>query len=578
MSKDEQVHSIDRQENQVRPYAARQRYELVKEYKDEGIAGWKSGDARPAFKQMLDDAQKGDFEVVLCDDVDRFGRFDIHKYGAVVDRLREVGVRLETVAQGVIDWEDTLSQINDAIRMIFKKEQSSDTARRILTRFVRMASEGKWPAGAPPYGYRKDPQTQKLVLGDPHKVEVVRWLFTTYAEKDVSLRWLADELFKRGQPSPTGRPHWTGQSLCKMLRNRNYLGDMHWGKEAKGQFQDFSGQTVVKKKGRGTRKRTEPEMIIVPDCFPAIIDRDVFQAVQAKLNDNRERTTPHVAGGDFLLSGLMVCGHCGSWMLGRTGFGGRIRDRLYLCGAYNRWGKKACDCHWIKEAPILDVIVRVLQRDFLNPDNLQKVRNEINRQAKKDNRGDAAKERHLRAQIAAVEKKIATGNRNMALADPDAIQGIAQAVGEFRQERDRLSQELAAMDDKPNVAEAEAVVTEAERQLWKLRQGLEGDDPAEVRAVLRELVSKVELWWDHRQARTKIKSRFARGLIYLRPDEALLHTCNGFQCKGTGTTQSTANDTNSSPAASAHHSPTCSAKPSFQRCFIRKTTSCKRPS
>jgi hypothetical protein len=134
----------------------------------------------------------------------------------------------------------------------------------------------------------------------------------------------------------------------------------------------------------------------------------------------------------------------------------------------------------------------------------------------------------LRAQIAAVEKKIATGNRNMALADPDAIQGIAQAVREFRQERDRLSQELASLDEKPNVAEAEAVVAEAERQLWKLREGLEGDDPAGVRAVLRELVSKVELWWDHRQARTKIKSRFTRGLIYLRCDEALLHTCNGY--------------------------------------------------
>jgi len=139
MSKDDQENSIERQQGQVYPYAAARGYNIVREYKDEGIAGWKSGLDRPEFNRMLRDAQRGQFKRILCDDVDRFGRFDIHKYGAIVDPLRNAGVRLETVAQGLIDWDDTLSQVNDAIRMVFKREQSNDTARRVLTRFIQLA-------------------------------------------------------------------------------------------------------------------------------------------------------------------------------------------------------------------------------------------------------------------------------------------------------------------------------------------------------------------------------------------------------------------------------------------------------
>src|SRR5262249_50836537 len=167
MSKDEQENSIARQEGQVVPYAARKRYDIVKVYKDEGIQGWKDGDRRPDFRRMLADARKGQFEVILCDDVDRFGRVDLHKYGAVVDPRGQAGVRLDTVAQGLIDWEDTLAQLSDAIRMAFRKEESSNTSYRILTRFVQMAREGRWPCGIPPYGYLKDRETGRLVPGDP---------------------------------------------------------------------------------------------------------------------------------------------------------------------------------------------------------------------------------------------------------------------------------------------------------------------------------------------------------------------------------------------------------------------------
>src|SRR5262249_60657686 len=97
---------------------------------------------------LLCDVARGKFKVILCDDVDRFGRLDLHEYGEAVQKCRRAGARLETVAQGPIDWDDPMLQVSDAIRMVFKRQQSSDTSRRIPTRVVLMARQG-------PCGHRR---------------------------------------------------------------------------------------------------------------------------------------------------------------------------------------------------------------------------------------------------------------------------------------------------------------------------------------------------------------------------------------------------------------------------------------
>jgi hypothetical protein len=100
MSTDRQEDSIDRQRSQVAPYAARRGYAIIREYTDEGIAGDEER-KRKAFMQMLADAGRKQFSVILCDDKDRFGRFDTITCGYYVKPLRGASVALETVAQGL---------------------------------------------------------------------------------------------------------------------------------------------------------------------------------------------------------------------------------------------------------------------------------------------------------------------------------------------------------------------------------------------------------------------------------------------------------------------------------------------
>ena len=49
-------------------------FEIVAEYKDEGISGAKNRDERPSLNEMMRDAVRGKFEMILCYDLSRLGR------------------------------------------------------------------------------------------------------------------------------------------------------------------------------------------------------------------------------------------------------------------------------------------------------------------------------------------------------------------------------------------------------------------------------------------------------------------------------------------------------------------------
>ena len=71
--------STDRQtvENQAKALeavAAHRGWELVATYSDKGVSGAKGRKDRPQFDQMLKDAQRGKFDVIMAFALDRIGR------------------------------------------------------------------------------------------------------------------------------------------------------------------------------------------------------------------------------------------------------------------------------------------------------------------------------------------------------------------------------------------------------------------------------------------------------------------------------------------------------------------------
>ena len=82
---------------------------------------------------------------------------------------------------------------------------------------------------------------------------------------------------------------------------------------------------------------------VVEIATPTLIGRDVFARTQQELADHNQRATPpRVVNGPCLLTGLAVCGTCGSGMT-RTGtIRRRKRYSYYTCAGCHQKGSTAC--------------------------------------------------------------------------------------------------------------------------------------------------------------------------------------------------------------------------------------------
>jgi len=75
--------TVENQLSELRQIAERRGWEVVEEYRDAGISGAKGRDSRPGLDQMLNDASKGRFDIVMAWAIDRLGRSLIDLLGTI---------------------------------------------------------------------------------------------------------------------------------------------------------------------------------------------------------------------------------------------------------------------------------------------------------------------------------------------------------------------------------------------------------------------------------------------------------------------------------------------------------------
>src|SRR5262249_48155245 len=172
------------------------------------------------FQRRLRAAEAGKFDGIVVAHKDRISRQHPIDYIAdVVRPLRRAGVWVEAVATGRLDWDSMVGLLTDHIQQHQASAEPAGIAYCTLTSLLDKARRGQGVGGSVPYGYimtyetvMLDGRTRrvplKYALGDPIKVEVVRWLFREYASGRRTLEGLRDELHARCVPGPRGTEWW----------------------------------------------------------------------------------------------------------------------------------------------------------------------------------------------------------------------------------------------------------------------------------------------------------------------------------------------------------------------------------
>ena len=84
-----------------------------------------------------------------------------------------------------------------------------------------------------------------------------------------SLGAISKWLYENKIVSPTGKPHWSRETINKLLRNEKYVGDVLLQKTFIADL--FSGKQV--------KNQGELERFLIQEHHPAIVSRQLFEII-----------------------------------------------------------------------------------------------------------------------------------------------------------------------------------------------------------------------------------------------------------------------------------------------------------
>lgn len=364
-----QEKSIPQQKKEITKLAEREGFRIVRWYADPGVSGWKRGAKRPDFHKMLTDADEhGDFQAVLCDNVDRFSRAEVDAVQEDARQLRMAGVRwIVSAAQGRYDLGCSGNDIGEILRFAVAvwsaHEFSRQLGRRIALARRNRAADGKRSGGIAPYGYAND-GNGGLILGPANEVDAVRWMFDQFARQHRSMNWIASQLNEKGITTKNGK-RWYVQRVKELLLRRVYAGDFTYNEKKSGEFFiiDKDHQVVPVPQGkRQPWKVTDEGVFYRQNTHEPIVDRDLFDAAQKRMQSFKLRGNRKPREGGFALTGILVCSHCGKPLYGCTPRPGQPRE--YRCPSNAKTGAGSCGYFAIREETVLDVVVQMMAKEF----------------------------------------------------------------------------------------------------------------------------------------------------------------------------------------------------------------------
>ncbi|MBF6276993.1 recombinase family protein [Nocardia nova] len=274
-----------------------------------------SSGKRPEYLRMLTDIQEGKVEAVVVWDLDRLHRrpAELEEF---IDLADKRGLMLVTIT-GDVDLSTHNGRMYARIKGAVARGEMDQKSMRQKAAHRQRAESGKPWGPRRIFGYTEDMQ--------PHPVEapVVREGFEQFLSGQ-SFGSIAAAWNDAGLTTTAGNK-WRGPSVSKFVTNPKLAGLLAYNGE-----------------------------IVRAGDWPALVDEETWRAVCA-IRSDPERRRPGAGGRKYLLTGLALCGKCGTALgSGQTAW----KSTMYICRECHGIGRnqKMLDDH------IIDAVVARLSR------------------------------------------------------------------------------------------------------------------------------------------------------------------------------------------------------------------------
>ena len=303
-------YSPDAQKRLIKEYAQNNDMLLTDVFEDIGISGMKAS-KRPQFQEMIALSKQKDcpFDTIL---VWKFSRFARNQEESIVYKsmLKKNGIDVVSVSEPmpndvygglierIIEWMDEYYSI-----------RLSEEVKRGMTQKAMLGQRN----GGYILGYNII--DGKLVINEEES-KIIKYIFNAYGVEKTSILEIAKNVNQMGYRTQRGNL-FENRTIKYILQNVTYAGHTRWSKD--------------KRKNYRIRIDDKDENVIfVKNTHEPIIDQELFDIVQQRLQANHRKAYNHSTPTINWTNGIIKCSNCGS-SLTRAG-----RKNSLQCHKYSK--------------------------------------------------------------------------------------------------------------------------------------------------------------------------------------------------------------------------------------------------
>ena len=412
-------------------------YDLL-EFCDDGYTG--TNFERPGMQEMLELVRDSKINCVVVKDFSRFAR-DYIELGSYLEQIFPfMGVRFISVNDNYDskNYQGSIADIDVNFKNLLYDLYSKDLSQKVRSSLAVRKEKGQYVSGNSPFGYEKAPEDRHALLIAEDEAEVVRRIFSLSVEgyttveiarlfNKTQVKTPIEFKIEKGKTSrePKGdRFMWSNSTICQILRNEIYIGNIVQKKYTK----DFVGG----------KNHLNPcgDWLVIYNHHEPIIEKHIFEQVQEsrglKRNPQYHPTHP--------LVGKLVCGCCKKNLRYRRGL-----NPYFTC--HNRYSNMLEHCIENVNAMFMEQYVLFMLQDKLYADGeLEKLQTEAVQQLDREIKELKEKRQLLNGRIQKLKQQKFEAYQNYVLGKTDGFQTNDIMVKSVEKELADLNETVQQME------------------------------------------------------------------------------------------------------------------------------------
>lgn len=438
-------------------------------YEDEGYTGYNTN--RPAFQRMLKDIKDKKIDTVVFYKLDRISR-NVSDFSSLVNEFDNYNVSFLSATESI----ENITPSGRAMMFmisVFAQLERDTIAERIRDNMLELAKTGRWLGGNTPTGFKSekietitlDGKVRKLYKLSPidNEINIVINLFEKYKELKSQTK-LETYTIQNNIKTKNGKDY-TRWGLKNILTNPVYaIADKDtleyfksFGIDIYANEEDFDGEHGLmvynKTEKRGSKSIVErkaiTDWIVSVGKHKGVISGKDWVEVQNILNGNSDMRYRKPTKSNALLSGILRCSHCDSFM--RAKMKNKTIDKLgrrrfdYMCELKEKSRRQKCQCPNINGLEADDLVMAEIKKLVTPTSKFYKALKNISSNTfNKDNKNNE-EIKTLKSLINKNEKEISLLLDKVKYVDVSLLDDISAEIKKLKKTNEELKKQVKAI-------------------------------------------------------------------------------------------------------------------------------------